>query len=235
MRDWKHYWNHAPKVRDPDPLKQVGKTVNGEPISRTQFEALVADVWGGLALESSDLVLDLGCGNGLVTRALAERCAAVVGVDFSEPLLASARARAPANAEYLLADVCQLPVELQRRRITKILMYEALQHLDTQQASQVFEQVRASPWDAPMFLGSIPDREQLDLFYDTAERRADYEDRVKQGTEDIGHWWTREALGALLEEHGLEVRFLRQNPCLNGQHYRFDAVVTRCATGRRLR
>jgi predicted TPR repeat methyltransferase len=51
----------------------------------------VLDAWGRLARDGR--VLDLGCGIGRVTRALAGRVARVDGVDVSENMLAAARRR----------------------------------------------------------------------------------------------------------------------------------------------
>jgi ubiquinone/menaquinone biosynthesis C-methylase UbiE len=76
------------------------------------FESPVM-AWVGALLErlepGSD-VLDLGCGNGLVTRVLAERHR-VTGVDISAAQLERARAKVPA-ADFFQADatVLELPV-----------------------------------------------------------------------------------------------------------------------------
>jgi SAM-dependent methyltransferase len=50
-------------------------------------------------------VLDLACGTGLLTRALARRAESVVGLDASEAMLSDARARTKAsNVRYIRAD-----------------------------------------------------------------------------------------------------------------------------------
>jgi SAM-dependent methyltransferase len=55
-------------------------------------------------------VLDVGCGTGTLTIALAERGLKVVGIDASEPYLASARRhRSHPNITYELCDVRLLP------------------------------------------------------------------------------------------------------------------------------
>lgn len=72
------------------------------------FEDLLADV---ACLEDGDNVLDIGCGAGATTLAMARRLGAsgrCVGLDISGPLvaLAASRARAEgiANAEFIAAD-----------------------------------------------------------------------------------------------------------------------------------
>jgi ubiquinone/menaquinone biosynthesis C-methylase UbiE len=60
-----------------------------------------------LDLKPGEVVLDLACGNGVVARRLAQLGARVVACDFSEALLARARARTTDHGdriEYVLAD-----------------------------------------------------------------------------------------------------------------------------------
>ena len=58
--------------------------------------------------------LDLGCGLGLLSQRLAERCDAVLGVDLAEAALGHARERGAgiANLTYVQGDVLDLPAEL---------------------------------------------------------------------------------------------------------------------------
>jgi SAM-dependent methyltransferase len=67
---------------------------------------------GALPVDMSGLrVLDLGCGDGLITRAAAERGAQVVGVDPTARLIERAREReveAPTGATYRVDDGCAL-------------------------------------------------------------------------------------------------------------------------------
>jgi len=72
MRDWRYYWNHADQVFGDEPLRQVGKTVSGQTIEPAVLGAIVADIVLRLDLGGSDSVLDLCCGNGLITSRIAE-------------------------------------------------------------------------------------------------------------------------------------------------------------------
>jgi SAM-dependent methyltransferase len=61
-------------------------------------------------VEPGDRVLDVGCGTGALTIALAERGSKAIGIDVSEPYLASARRhRSHPNIKYDLCDVRLLP------------------------------------------------------------------------------------------------------------------------------
>ena len=54
---------------------------------------------------SGQLALDLGCGSGRHTQALAERFDDVVGVDISAPLIDMARRHARPNVRYVVGDL----------------------------------------------------------------------------------------------------------------------------------
>ena len=67
-----------------------------------------------LAPRAGEKALDIGCGPGLTTLALAERVGAaghVTGVDIAEPMLALARRRCAATpqVEFALSDICAMP------------------------------------------------------------------------------------------------------------------------------
>lgn len=71
----------------------AAKLAAGSPIHRWALTVLLAEA-GDVRGEP---VLDLGCGEGLVARALAERGAQVTGIDLSEQLLEHARRREAAE------------------------------------------------------------------------------------------------------------------------------------------
>ena len=86
--NWKDYWNTFPnQFAKEDFIKQVGKTVQGKPITNEQLDKIILDIVQKLELKSDDRVLDLCCGNGMITYGMAQNCQSIVSVDFSEPLI----------------------------------------------------------------------------------------------------------------------------------------------------
>jgi len=74
--------------------------------------------------------LDLGCGAGELTRALALRCSGVVGVDASKGMIESARARNwGLNIEYVVSDAAAY-LEGRREEFDLIVSVAALHHMD---------------------------------------------------------------------------------------------------------
>ncbi len=71
------------------------------------LEARVRRLLGPLDPEAS--ALDVGCGAGAFSYAVAPYVAEVIGVDTNEELLAAARDGAPANCSFAIADAVELP------------------------------------------------------------------------------------------------------------------------------
>jgi ubiquinone/menaquinone biosynthesis C-methylase UbiE len=63
-------------------------------------------------LKPTDTVLELGCGSGLFTRALAARCARLIAADIEPQYVAETKAKTVGitNIEYLRADAAILPL-----------------------------------------------------------------------------------------------------------------------------
>jgi cyclopropane fatty-acyl-phospholipid synthase-like methyltransferase len=234
MLDWYEYWNRATLLQESDFLRQVGKTVDGRPVPETNIDAIACDIVNALMLHREDRVLDLCCGNGMITHRCAQRCLHITGVDFSIPLIRMAsRHFADENVTYVEADVRQLPSWLMKEPFTKIYMYEALQHICSAQAKDLLLTLRNSAASsAPIFLGSIPDGARLWNFYNTPARRQEYRQRVEEGTEAIGHWWVKSELARLANDCDYAVKFISCNPILHVAHYRFDALCMPGVVGR---
>ena len=64
-----------------------------------------------LGIASKDVVLDVGCGDGYFTAAIARHARKVIGLDLDPDLLATARSSCEhlGNCDWLLGDAMQLP------------------------------------------------------------------------------------------------------------------------------
>ena len=230
MKDWEAHWREAPARFEPTQfLEQVGKTVAKKPVAEQQIGWIVEGVRARLDLSPDDRLLDLCCGNGLLTARFSAACRRVTGVDYSEPLLAVARAHnSPENVEYLRGDARELGALLAGRSFDKVVMYEALQHFTPREVEGMLRQLAALLAEgAPVLLASIPDRARLWTFHDTLRRRWDFVRRSLRGDPAIGTWWRREALADLAERNGFACEALDQDARLYTAHYRFDALLRR--------
>jgi ubiquinone/menaquinone biosynthesis C-methylase UbiE len=71
------------------------------------------EIMGSLKLERNSLVLDMGCGTGLLFNYVADKAGMVVGLDISRKILAEAKRRSEKfrNVHLVLADADHAPFE----------------------------------------------------------------------------------------------------------------------------
>ena len=129
---WRDYWTSYPaQFGKGEFARQVKYTVGGQPVPDSEIRASADLVCANLELEFNDTVLDLCCGNGLMTSHLAAQCRDVLGVDFSSTLIGVARdAHSGPNITYLCEDVIEFlhSPEASGLQFSKILMNGGLQY-----------------------------------------------------------------------------------------------------------
>ena len=224
---WHTFWNKYPNDFDErDVYRQVGKTLGGRPIGPHQFSNRIADIVSGLDLRDDDRLLELCCGNGLITRELSSRCASVSAVDFSEPLIGVARARhQEPNVTYHVMSVLDIAeLDSSESPFTKVLMYEALQHLRLRDVEQVLRDVRGLCTESPtIFFGSIPNADRNEKFWETVGAGISKTYREATGQRDpIGTWYRESELAEICTGLGLSGTRLPQSESLHTADYRFD-------------
>ena len=225
------YWlNHYEKSAANfvnQPLKQVGKTVYGVDISADQVQLIVNNIVRVLDLNASDTLVDLCCGNGVLTTQLAPMASAVIGVDFSSGLLQVARSTSTlTNVEYLQMDVTDLSETLVNRA-GKYLMYEALQHLSPDDLNRLLSRIGVRHGAIKLLVGGIPDLSCLRRFYVSDENYRFYQEREESGNPHLGRWWTQDEMAQAAARNGYTVKIIPQPSELYTSHYRFDALFER--------
>jgi cyclopropane fatty-acyl-phospholipid synthase-like methyltransferase len=227
-RDWKAWWNTSEAVQSPDSYRQVGRTVSGVATGDADPASVCDAIVEALALTGTETLLDLCCGNGLVTSLVAAHCRHVVAVDYSAPLIGAARLHhARGNVDYVVADVSRLDaVAVDLSQTDAAYMSLAFQYFDSDKARALLASLRAVvPPRCRLFLEDIPDAARLFDFYNTPERQAEYRRRIADGTEAIGHWWSADDLVRLAASEGFDCRIITQPAQRFRTHYRFDAML----------
>ena len=232
--DWSSFWDNYPRrAGSDDLLRQVGKTVNGVPITEQQLHLLVDSICTSLQLSRDDQLLDLCCGNGLLTRTLAQHCRTATGIDFSAPLIEAAQQQcAASNVQYFRLDVRNLEqlAALKGQTFTKVLCYEALAFLDPAELNRLLIHVLGLTTKAPtILLGSVLDRDRIWNFFNTTRRKWLYFFHIKIRRQEVGlgRWWRRQEIVDIANESGFSCDVLDQPMQLHTAHYRFDAVLSK--------
>ncbi len=231
MRDWRSYWRGRERLESnqlEDALRQVGKTELGVPIDAGQFELIAESIHAALELGPDDHVLDLGCGNGLLTQRIAGHVAGIQGFDISDTLIETAKTHFKAeNCTYFVSDLADASLaDLISPEASKIYAYEVFQHLSTEEVSDTLSILKSCLCHGfSLFAGSVPDLARIRNFYDTPERWRHYEEDLLNNEEQIGHWWRQEEFLDMCGGLGLDCEISGQPVGLYTAHYRFNAVI----------
>jgi len=229
MRDWRTYWAHAVEnAGTGDLFQQVGRTIGGKSEPEEQVEIHVKSIANLLKLNKKDVLLDLCCGNGIVTARLAPLCGIIIGVDYSEELIQVAKkTNYASNIVYIHScaeDMSQL--DLPTTGSIKICMNAGLQYFTEPTVDQLLSSLRRlAHGDLELLFTAVPDADKLERFYNTPERRAEYERRSAAGNEAIGTWWNRHHLISIFERAGYAAKAIDLDPTLTSAHYRFDVLA----------
>jgi 2-polyprenyl-3-methyl-5-hydroxy-6-metoxy-1,4-benzoquinol methylase len=223
--DWKAFWNDSAQVRDPDFHRQVGRTLRGVAYSDREMAVTVDRLLAYLQPAPGKTLLDIACGNGLITSRLATHFAHATGIDFSQPLIAVAQTHfRPGNVDYLVGDASELP-ELPRK-YDCVLVSAALQHFDGEQARRMLRRVQAviKP-GARIVLSDVADGDRIWNFYRGFAGRLRYAAHVLQQRPVIGHWWKPATLLEIADEFGWLLSIHYQTHDNPNHYFRYDAVL----------
>lgn len=222
---WKDHYASIGKEFNGALLKQVGKTVNGQEVDESQVSLIVKNIVNDLRLSIQDAVVDLCCGNGLITIRLAPLVSQIVGIDFSAGLIDSARKyNSSYNIKYIPADVVHLDPKYFLGQ-KKILMYEALQHFSKKEFIILLDKLSHTDSGSLVFLGSIPNKKKLRIFYDTKDKYIFYMKREIEGKPHIGRWWLIDEIEQIASACGFQATYLPQLPGLYTAYYRFNFIL----------
>lgn len=234
---WENYRNIDAKSEE-DLFVQVGKTISQQPIKREIFEEMIAKIIQDLELDSTDYILDMCCGNGLISYELAALVEQVVGVDFAEHLIEAAeKFKSKENIIYKKGDVTQ-PIEhlIRKARNTrykaknpnKYLMNDALAYFNPKSLSEIIDNicVVCSKDQFRFLLTGIPNDRLKWNFYNTTARKQKHLENVNQGdttNDGLGRWWDPSEIENLCIERNLKIKIRNQPEVLS--NYRMDALI----------
>jgi ubiquinone/menaquinone biosynthesis C-methylase UbiE len=223
--EWKAFWNESPQVRDADFCRQVGRTFDQVSYSDREIQLLVDRLLWCLKPSRDKTLLDLACGNGLITGGLAVHFKHITAVDFSHPLIGVARNHfARDNVDYIVGDAITLdgiagPYDC-------VLVSAAFQFFDRDQAKRLFQRLRrVLAASGRVVLGDVADGDRMWNFYRGFRGRSRYALDLVRRTPIIGHWWTSSALRRLANETGWTLSIHYQTTDFPNHYFRYDAVL----------
>lgn len=225
---WKRYWEqHASQTAADDPFRQVLRVANKIPMDQEQFRLVSEHIRDLLELDQQSSLLDLCCGNGLLSAALEAHCKDIVAVDFCEDLLARVRERTTHRTSTVQADA--LAVEFPPGTFDRVVVAAALQHFEPPEVVRLLTRIHGFLRPGGILLiTDIPDRDRLWDFFDSPAREEAYFQHQEQGKPILGTWFDRAWMMKLGRYAGFaEASSLDQPSEFLYAHYRFDVRLRR--------
>jgi len=206
---------------------QVKRTVHGAAVSQDQIDMIVNSIRKGLKLnENSDVLLDIGCGNGALSQYFFCNCKSMLGVDYSSYLIRVAKENFEQTPSFLFteADVATYVIsEPDPQRFTKVLCYGAFSYFSPDVAKTMLDVFRARFINIKtIFLGNLPDRDRIQNFYPPG---TDYRELINDHRSPVGIWRSKEQIRQLSEETGWCADFYKKQDEFYAAHYRYDAIL----------
>jgi len=218
-----------PATLDPvDYWGQVKRTVNGKAVSDEQIEMIVQAIERELILTDggTDLMLDIGCGNGALSSRLFGKLSAFLGLDYSEFLISVAKRdfEVLPTFRFEMADaVSYVKSEKEPLRFNKLLCYGCFSYF---QEGEEFLRVLHDRFTniERVFIGNLPDRERAHFFF--SDKLPEAAEMVNHDSK-IGIWRSEMEFEALARLAGWTCRFSKMPKDFYASHYRYDAILTR--------
>ena len=192
MKDyWVRFWNDEHILQSGNMHQQVGKTINKIPIAEARWDYTLAQIDNILKVGPDDHLLNLGAGNGSISKPFSKKCRSVTAVDVSSGLLNQIDRKEFPNIDVVIGDARHL--QFAERSFSKGIMYSVLQYFTEEEAIHIFKSVYS--WLVPggtFFIGDIPDVDRRWAFFNTPERVNAYFNSIRHETPILGTWFKRD-------------------------------------------
>lgn len=216
-------------VKRDDFWRQIKRTVNGEPVSERDIQAIVDTIKNQLKLDGKDYhLLDLGCGNAALASRLFDFVARYTGVDFSEYLVEVAKDyfSDPKVEQYIVSDILAF---MERSgsfpEYTHVLCYGVMSYLPYQMIGGFFRNIGVRmPNVKTVFIGNLPEKSKAEAFH---ARRGEVNFELHDHTSAIGVWWGQDEICELAKVAGWKPIITKMPEGFYASEYRFDLTLQR--------
>lgn len=209
-----------------DFLGQIRRTVNGEPVSEEQMQLIVDAIISRLKLNKEDKVLDLACGNGVLSKRLFDQCAELNGVDLSSFLISVAQEyfQDLPYYKFIQSDIVDfLSNDSEPLKFNKALCYGSFSYLSQEAAKKTLILLRSRyPNISHVYIGNLPDYDKRHLFFTSSTPS---EKDLHIHTTSIGIWRSEEDFCTLSSECGWKPTIYYMSNNFYSRKYRYDVLL----------
>ncbi|MES2558979.1 MAG: class I SAM-dependent methyltransferase [Bacteroidota bacterium] len=228
MMNWQQFWQGQGKQSHP--LEQVGRRGGQLTQEDTFLKNYATHIAGQISLNADDVLLDVCCGNGLLTQYFAPYCKEVVGVDFSEQHIAYAKQHFETdNLNFYCGNALELyrVAGLKEHTFTKATLCFSFQYFESVQLGLLaLEQLcNLLPANGLIYLSDIPDREKWFIYYDTPVKMLRLLKQMLLQQNNMGKFWSEEELAIISQKCNATGTKITQPETFPYAHYRMDYLI----------
>lgn len=218
--NWKIFWNEAGKNTDALTQVQRFNSKNPEIISQTAIRIIEL-----LSISNKDDVLDVCCGNGLITKEISTHCNSITGVDFSDSLLDFANKNSAGDTIiYSKQDALNLSFA---NKFDKAYLAFSFQYFESyEHGKKAIENIlmHLKP-GGKLLLTDLPDKSRWGNFYNSLPKKLFYLKQKLFGNEPMGKFWSETELNKICQELNLKGSKISQTKEMPYSYYRFDWMI----------
>lgn len=213
--------------KDSTPKQMVARSLSED------IDLMSRDIRTKLDIKEDDIVLDLCCGNGMITRRMSQYCREIHGVDYSKILLEEARRDdSCTNVHYYFGNALNIDKLFTRSYFDKIYCYAAYQYINYDDGRKLIKLMADVTKSGGMILmGDIPDISRRWNYYNNPIRKCLF--LIKRlrclisgmGQDSMGWWWDPSLIEKACIDLNLDCDILNLDEKLPHWNYRFDALV----------
>jgi cyclopropane fatty-acyl-phospholipid synthase-like methyltransferase len=222
---WEHFWKTNSIIAKEGIHEKVGRTINGKPISKQDWEMILTDIEQQLELNDKDILLDIAAGSGAIAIPFSKKVKSITAIDYSKTLLSAIEENHGINKIH--ADVREY--RFAENSFSKIVFYFALQHFSEEETVHLFSKIHN--WLKPggiCFIGDIPDVDCKFNFFNSIERQNVYFEALSNGNPIIGTWFKKDFIYQLGLFAGFKaVNIIDQPKEYINSHYRFEVKLVK--------
>ena len=218
--NWREFWDQRANL-ELSPYEQVARTGGKARIDDFLLQQIADWIADHLQLSQDEHLLDVCCGNGMLTSRLALRCKQVTGVDLSPAQIQLASTyHSDFNISYQVGDATTLSV-LASHQFDKINLYFSFQYLDTYAKGKAAIQAMLHTLKpgGKIFIGDVPDYQYLERYFPSFSARLKYKLRFLKGGHEMGKFWKASEIRRIVEAEGAKLHYIPQPDQFPYAHY----------------
>jgi 2-polyprenyl-3-methyl-5-hydroxy-6-metoxy-1,4-benzoquinol methylase len=222
--DWASFWDG--KSRQTTDFQATGRSV----MDVTGFLYLVRECVRALELRSADRLLDIGCGSGIVTLALAPHVTTIHACDISVGMVDRARKNLSDldNVTFSIGSI--IDTGQQDAAYDKVLCYSVLQYLENEAAlhSALREVWRVLKPGGRAFLAANPDLTRKGAYLEVIDGNPDPAARaLNRSLLDHTLWLEPERAATIARATGFDAHSAKVHPRIWQTFYMYDLILQR--------